>query len=109
MRRSKRSRKLPSPKPYTGPLATAARVVRGRLVVELKDGRTLIVPLSLIPGFATLPRSALSRHEVVGGGTAIHFPAIDEDVGIENLLHPEPILTPNALPRVSPHARRAGG
>jgi hypothetical protein len=99
MRRSART-DLSPPRPYTGPFATAARVARGRLIVELRDGRTLLVPLQLIPGFTELPRRAVSTCEVVGGGVAIHFPAIDEDVGVENLLRPELTLVPRILPRV---------
>ena len=77
-----------------------ARVSRGRLVVELKDGRTLLVPLALIPGFDALPRWALSRYELIGGGIGIHLPVIDEDVSVANLLHQEDTMWPKALPSV---------
>ena len=85
---------------YTGPLATRARVSRRRLIVDLEDKRTLVVPLSLIPGFDLLPPRAFSALELRGSGVAIYFPAIDEWVGVENLLHPEGTMRPRNLPRL---------
>ena len=88
-------------RPYTGPLAARARVERRRLIVDLKDKRTLIVPLSLIPGFDALPPRAFANPELEGGGISIYFPAIDESVGVEPLfLPPDQILVPNILPRL---------
>jgi hypothetical protein len=90
-------------------------VTRGRLVVDLRDGRTLIVPVGLIPGFDALPPRALSVCEVGALGIDIYFPALDEYVGVENLLHPELTLVPRVLPRVvnpdviKTRRRRAGG
>jgi len=71
-----------------------------RLVVDLVDGRTLITPLSLIPGFDLLPPGALDDHEIFAGGIGIHFPRIDEDVSVDNLLRPELVMRPTVLPRV---------
>jgi hypothetical protein len=77
------------------------------MVVELKDGRMLVVPLALIPGFDELPRSAFTRYELIGDGIGIHFPAIDDDVSVENLLRPELTMCPVVPPRVvaSPRSR----
>lgn len=98
---------LGSPRPYTGPLASHARVEGRRLIVELKDQRTLIVPLALIPGFDALPERAFVLPELIGGGYAIYFPAIDESVGVENLLlPPDQILVPQVLPQLIDRRRR---
>ena len=106
----RQARPFPQPPPYNGPRATSVRVSRRRLVVELRDGRTLVVPLALIPGFDQLPRRALSAYELIGDGIGIHFPAIDDDVSVENLLHPELTMWPATLPSVAapspPRARR---
>jgi hypothetical protein len=69
-------------------------------VVELRDGRTIIVPVGLIPGFDALPPRALSVCEVGASGISIYFPALDEHVGVENLFHSELTLMPRVLPRV---------
>src|SRR4051812_33838752 len=91
---------LRAPRSYTGPLAVRARVDRRRLIVELADTRAIIVPLSLIPGFGALPSRAFIAPELAGGGVAIYFPAIDEAVGVENLLlPPDQIRVPKVLPR----------
>src|SRR5205814_1090925 len=87
-------------RPHGGPRAERARVHRRRLIVDLKDKRTLIVPLSLIPGFDALPTRAFS-HPDITGGISIYFPAIDEHVGVENLfLPPDQILVPSILPKL---------
>lgn len=87
-------------RPYTGPRAVRARVHRRRLIVDVDDGRTLTVPLSLIPGFGALPSRAFDDFEI-DGGISIYFPAIDEHVGVENLfLPPNQILVPKILPRL---------
>src|ERR1051325_3378648 len=96
---------LPRARPFPGPRATAAHVSRARLVVDLDDGRTLIVPLALIPGFDGVPRHALAKYELVGGGVGIHFPDLDEDVSVANLLHPEATMWPRSAR--TPRTRRS--
>lgn len=90
---------LASPVPYSGPLAKRARVYRRRLIVELNDGRTLIIPFRLIPWFDSLPSRAFANLELHGGGYEIYFPAIDESVGVENLLLPPDEIR---IPRIAP-------
>ena len=76
------------PRPFPGPFVTRARVSRGRLIVDVDDGRTLIVPLSLLPGFDRLPPRAFKGVEIMGVGIGIHFPAIDEYVNVQHLFRP---------------------
>ena len=97
--------RLPRARPFPGPRATSVRVSRARLVVDLADGRTLIVPLGLIPGFEGVPRHALADYELDGGGVGIHFPALDEDVSVANLLHPEATMWPRSAR--TPRTRRS--
>jgi hypothetical protein len=74
-----------SPEPFSGPLAVRARVSRGRLIVDVDDGRTITVPLAQFTGFAELPPRAFKNLELMGDGYGIYFPAIDEYVSVENL------------------------
>jgi hypothetical protein len=67
--------------------------------VDLNDGRTLIVPIGLIPGLAEAPARALGVCELSPAGISVYFPALDEHVGVENLLQPELATTPKVLPR----------
>lgn len=56
------------------------------LTVELVDARTLTVPLAWFPRLAH--RSAVERANwrLVGGGSGIHWPDLDEDISVESLL-----------------------
>ena len=76
---------LESPEPFSGPLAVRAQVSRGRLVVDVDDGRTIAVPLAHFTGFAELPPRAFKNLELMGDGYGIYFPAIDEYISVENL------------------------
>ena len=57
-----------------------------RLTVELMDGRAISVPLTWYPRLAKATAAQLSRREVAGGGSGIHWPEIDEDLSTEGLL-----------------------
>jgi hypothetical protein len=92
---------LDSPRPFNGPFVTRARVSRGRLIVDVDDGRTLIVPLSRLPGFDRLPPRAFKGVEIMGVGIGIHFPAIDEYVNVQHLfLPPEEVRYSRVLPKL---------
>jgi hypothetical protein len=87
-----------------GSLALAAdeRVERVRfkgdsLIVSLKDGREISVPLSWYPRLQNAALSQRKNFKLAGGGYAIHWPDIDEDLSTEGLLRGAP----------SPEATRA--
>src|SRR5437016_1913638 len=81
------------PVDYCGPEALAARVQDDRLIVVLKDGRELRVPIEMLPGVASAVRKAREKVELVGGGIGVRFPRCDEDFSIESLLSPERFRT----------------
>ncbi len=65
------------------------------LVVSLEDGRQISVPITWFPRLAT----ALAAHSgeldnwrLIGGGIGIHWPDLDEDVSVENLLANRAVL-----------------
>jgi hypothetical protein len=60
------------------------------LVVGLKDGRTISVPLEWFPRLASASDQALHNWEVCGGGYGIHWPDLDEDLSTEGLLRGAP-------------------
>lgn len=69
--------------------ATAAKKVRvtdDALVVELRDGRVVSVPLEWYPRLAEGSATERRRWELIGPGIGIHWPALDEDVSVEGLL-----------------------
>ena len=66
--------------------ATAVRLTEDALVVDLADGRTVSVPLAWYPRL--LHGSTVERvnHRFIGEGEGIHWPDLDEDVSVENIL-----------------------
>jgi hypothetical protein len=71
--------------------APAARAVDVRftddaLVVTLKDGRTLGVPLSWFPRLRDATVEQRSAWELIGQGIGIHWPQLDEDISVAGLL-----------------------
>ncbi|MFT4028115.1 MAG: DUF2442 domain-containing protein [Novosphingobium sp.] len=61
-----------------------------RLIVDLKDGRTIAVPLAWYPRlFDATPEQRLNWR-VAGAGYGIHWPDIDEDLSTEGLLRGAP-------------------
>ena len=70
----------------TNPLAGAVQVTEDELVVSLKDGRTLSVPLAWFPRLLHGTASERQNWELLGDGEGIHWPDLDEDISVEGLL-----------------------
>lgn len=72
------------------PAAVGVEVSEDELTVSLSDGRIVRVPLSWFPRLS----NALPRHraswELLGGGHGIHWPELDEDISVENVLLGQP-------------------
>lgn len=60
------------------------------LVVSLKDGRTISVPLAWYPRLVAGSASARQNWRVAGGGYGIYWPDLDEDLSTEGLLRGAP-------------------
>jgi len=60
------------------------------LVVGLKDGRRISVPMEWYPRLARASETELSNWQVCGGGYGIHWPDLDEDLSTEGLLRGAP-------------------
>jgi len=56
------------------------------LTVDLVDGRTLSAPLAWYPRLAHGTSQELSNWRLIGDGEGIHWPDLDEDVSVQNLL-----------------------
>ena len=57
-----------------------------RLTLWLTDGRSLSVPLDEYPRLAAATPSQRSHWVIEAFGTSVHWPTIDEDVGVWELL-----------------------
>jgi hypothetical protein len=67
-------------------LARHVRVTSEHLVVELRDGRLVSVPVSWYPRLAEGSAAERKRWELIGAGIGIHWPDLDEDIEVEALL-----------------------
>jgi hypothetical protein len=68
-------------------VAKSVRVTADSLVVELKDGRAVSVPLKWYPRLVEGSPRERRRWELIGAGIGIHWPDLDEDVSVEALLN----------------------
>ncbi len=61
-------------------------VTEDTLSVDLEDGRTIAVPIGWYPRLAHGAPAERLNFRVSGAGYAIHWPDLDEDIGVEGLL-----------------------
>ena len=66
--------------------AVSARVSKGALIVELSDGRRVSAPIAWFPRLAHGTAKERNRWRLIGRGHGIHWPDLDEDISVENLL-----------------------
>ena len=66
--------------------ARHVRVTDDSLVVELRDGRTVSVPVKWYPRLAAGRPAERRKWQLIGPGTGIHWPDLDEDISVEGLL-----------------------
>jgi hypothetical protein len=71
-------------------LATGVEVTDDILSVELADGRTIAVPLAWYPRLAHGTTEERASWRLIGGGRGIHWPGLDEDISVANLLAGQP-------------------
>ena len=67
-------------------LATRVEVSADALSVELADGRNIAVPLAWYPRLAHATVEERNFWRLIGAGRGIHWPALDEDISVANLL-----------------------
>ncbi len=68
------------------PSATRVRFDADAMWVELADGRQLGVPLTYFPRLLHATPEQREQYEMSGGGTGLHWDALDEDISVEGLL-----------------------
>lgn len=67
-------------------LALSARCSDDDLVVVLSDGRTISTPIAWFPTLAAATVAQRANLEILGQGEGLHWPELDEDIGIAGLL-----------------------
>ncbi len=66
------------------------RVTADTLTVDLADGRTIAVPVEWYPRLAHGTPQELGNWRLIGRGAGIHWPDLDEDISLDNLLLGQP-------------------
>ncbi len=70
----------------TLPKIVSVVVTDDTLTVDLEDGRTIAVPISWYPRLAYATPAERANFQIAGAGYGIHWPDLDEDIGVEGLL-----------------------
>jgi hypothetical protein len=68
------------------PEATRVDVSDAALAVELRDGRTVSVPLLWFPRLVDGTPAERGNWRLIGRGQGIHWPDLDEDISVAGLL-----------------------
>ncbi len=72
------------------PVATQVKVTSDTLTVGLSDGRTIAVPLAWYPRLVPPTTKERNSSRLIAGGRGIHWPELDEDISVANLLAGNP-------------------
>ena len=75
-----------SPVDRSTALAQSVVVTDNNLNVDLVDGRTISVPIAWYPRLVHGTPAERAKWELIGRGEGIHWPGLDEDISVENLL-----------------------
>ena len=68
------------------PQAARVTTTEDQLIVDLADGRRLVVPLVWYPRLLHASSVERQNWQLLGDGYAIEWPDLDEHIGIEGLL-----------------------
>ncbi|HLO33060.1 MAG TPA: DUF2442 domain-containing protein [Anaerolineales bacterium] len=70
--------------------AQNVNVTDDALIVDLSDGRTVSVPLAWFPRLLHGTPTERNKWRLIGDGEGIHWPDLDEDISVENLILGKP-------------------
>ena len=72
------------------PLAMNVSVSDDTLSVDLRDGRSILVPVAWYPRLASSSAKERSNWRLIGRGEGIHWEDLDEDISMLGLLEGRP-------------------
>jgi len=61
-------------------------VTEDAVIIDLADGRTISAPLAWYPRLLHGTREERNNWRLIGQGEGIHWPDLDEDISVENVL-----------------------
>ncbi|MBE0680858.1 MAG: DUF2442 domain-containing protein [Anaerolineales bacterium] len=72
------------------PRVVNVSVTDDTLSVDLEDGRTVSVPIGWYPRLAHGTPAERANVQIAGAGFGLHWPDLDEDIGVEGILLGKP-------------------
>ena len=73
------------------------RVTEDEVIAFLVDGRTISVPLAWSWRLSEATPEQRQNFEIIGEGTGVHWPDIDEDISVQGMLHGTPAPRPKTV------------
>ena len=70
--------------------ATSVQIDEDSLTVDLADGRSISVPVAWFPRLANGTSAERANWRFIANGSGMHWPDLDEDISVENLLLGQP-------------------
>jgi hypothetical protein len=83
--------------PNVEPGIQSVSVSEDLISAQLFDGRTISVPLAWSWRLSEATPEQRIRFEIIGSGSGIHWPDIDEDISVESMLHGIPAGRPRSV------------
>ena len=80
--------------PSSDPRVRAVEVTDDLITAHLVDGRTISVPLAWSWRLSDATPEQRARYEIIGDGTGIHWPDVDEDLSVRGMLEGIPARRP---------------
>ena len=80
--------------PSSDPRVRAVDVTEDLITAHLADGRTISVPLAWSWRLSDATPEQRARYEIIGDGTGIHWPDVDEDISARGMLEGVPARRP---------------
>jgi hypothetical protein len=78
------------------PRIQEVQVTDNEIIAHLVDGRVISVPLAWSWRLSDATPAQRANFRLIGTGQGIHWPEIDEDVGVEGMLHGVPAPRPRS-------------
>src|SRR5437764_1755601 len=75
-----------APGTLAAPGIRAVQITGDTLSIDLDDGRTIAVPIGWYPRLAYGSPEERAHFQISGAGYGIHWPDLDEDIGVKGLL-----------------------
>jgi hypothetical protein len=71
-------------------MITQVTISDDTIAVDLSDGRSVSAPLAWYPRLMHGTSGERNHWRLIGRGSGIHWPDLDEDISVENLLGRQP-------------------